>query len=315
MISTIRLTFHRTAMLALALGISLTLAQPAEANTTFNVKKMTRTDVPRGEGQCDIRIRVDDEIEFALSGNRVETRTLSGQNPTDAGSECNFPFPKGRVANMRWEVRDGRGRAELIDEPSRNNGMRAVFNVRDPQGGASRYHVRVKWDLSGSSDTGATSGGTWGSGAAGTGNRPGRPGRPSSGAGSGWGSGGNGSGGSGWGTGTGWGSTPPPASLSNDGRGPLTWSGRQARPPIGAAVRGNGDRATIRINTTANRTIEFQGVVRSSSSGFFEVDLDGSSEGAVVGMARVDYSNNTRLDRVDINGNAGRDRIRVDFKR
>lgn len=294
---------------------------PALANTSFTVKRMTRTDVPRGEGQCDIRLRVDDEVEFALSGDRVETRTLAGRAPQDAGSECNFPLPRGRVNNLRWDVRDGRGRVELIDEPNRRNGMRAVFNMRDPQGGDGRYHVRVKWDLAGSTDSGGSSGGSWGSGSSDS-SRPSRPSRPDSNADSGWGSGnqqgggwGNNQAGGGWGTGSGWGNVAPPASLSTNGRGTVSWTGRDNLQASRIDVRVDGNRATLRVNTTANRAVEFTGNVRSSSGGFFEVDLDNSSEGPVTGVARVDYTNNNRLDRVDINANAGRDRVRVDFRR
>ncbi|MCW5964043.1 MAG: hypothetical protein KIT83_08385 [Bryobacterales bacterium] len=323
---------RRTAVLALPAALLLGIAIPAAANVSFTAKKMTRTDVPRGEGQCDIRIRVDNEVEFALSGNRVETRTLAGRDPQDVGSECNFPLPRGVVNNLRWEVRDGRGRAELIDEPNRRNGMRAVFNVRDPQSGDGRYHVRIKWDLAGSSDSGGSGGGSWGSGSSSS-NRPERPGRgSSSNAGSsnnGWGTGnqsgnqsgnqaggwGSGNQGSGWGTGSGWGSTPPPASLASTGRGTVAWNGRDNLLVSRADVRVNGNRAMVRIDTTANRSVEFQGVIRNSSAGFYEVDLDNSSEGAVVGVMRVDYTNNNRLDRIDLNGNAGRDRIRIDFRR
>ncbi len=325
-----RIAPRRIAMAVAGLGVFLGLGIPAMANVNFTVKKMTRTDVPRGEGQCDIRLRVDDEVEFALRGNRVETRTLSGRDPQDVGSECNFPLPVGRVNNLRWEQRDGRGRAELIEEPSRRNGMRAVFNVRDPQGGDGRYHVRIKWDLAGSSESGGSSGGSWGSGASG-GNRPPRPGRPNTGGtgntggagntGSGWGSGGdqgwnssNNQGG-GWGTGSGWGNQAPPAALNSTGRGTVAWGGRDNLQVNRTDVRVNGTRATVRIFTTANRTVEFQGNVRESGNGFFEVDLDNSSEGAVDGVMRVDYSNTNRLDRVDINGNSGRERIRIDFRR
>jgi hypothetical protein len=324
------------ALYAVGIVALVCLSNTATANVTFNVKRMTRNDVPRGEGQCDIRIRVDGEIEFALSGNRVETRTISGRDPQDVGSECNFPFPQRRVNNMRWEVRDGRGRAELIEEPNRRNGMRVVFNVRDPKGGDGRYHVRVKWDLAGSEGSGSTwnnpggnTGGTWGGGAM---NRPSSPSRPSSRTGrsgsstggrgntqqstaqnnSGWGSGNNDSG---WGSGSGWGNVRPPAMLSSTGRGSIGWTGRQTLTPNRVTVRVNNDRVTIQVFTRENRTVQFDGVVLESSQGFFEVDLDRSSEGPVNALARIDYANNNRLDRLDINGNAGTATVHVDFQR
>ena len=95
----------------------------------------------------------------------------------------------------------------------------------------------------------------------------------------------------------------------------MAWGGRDNLQISRADVRVNGDRATIRISTTVNRPVEFMGAVRTSSAGFFEVDIDNSSEGAVVGLARVDYTNANRLDRIDLNGNVGSSRIRVDFRR
>jgi hypothetical protein len=318
----------RIALALAGLGFFLGLAMPAAANGNFTVRKMTRDDVPRGEGQCDIRLRVDDEVEFALRGNQVEMRTLAGRDPQDAGSECNFPLPLGRVNNLRWEQRDGRGRAEMIDEPNRRNGMRAVFNVRDPQGGDGRYHIRIKWDLTGSSDSGASGGGSWGSGSTG-GRRPSRPANgnandnananQNSGWGgnnnqnSGWGS--NNNQGGGWGSGSGWGNQAPPPAMNSTGRGTVAWAGRDNLQISGADTQVNRTRVIVRISTTVNRTVEFQGNIRESGNGFFEVDLDTSSEGAVDGVMRVDYSSTNRLERIDINGNAGRDRIRIDFRR
>lgn len=297
------------AVCAIPVGMALVAASPAMANTSFTVKAMTRGDVPSGQGQCDIRVRVDNEIELALRGNQVQTRTLSGSDTRDEGSECSAPLPVGTINNFRWEKRDGRGNIDLLEEPSSRNSMRAIFRVRDSEGGAGRYHIRIKWDLSGSTDSGGGRGGNSSWGNSGRDRDRGR-GRDQN---QGWGNSGNNN--SGWGNDSGWGNVTPPTSLSSSGRGDVQWSGRQNLNATQSSVNVNGNRATIRVNTSENRTVEFSGNVRSSSNGILEVDLDQSSEGAFNGVARIDYSNRNRLDRVDINGTAGRNRVRVDFRR
>ncbi|MCC6263999.1 MAG: hypothetical protein IT169_10510 [Bryobacterales bacterium] len=290
---------------------------PAMADTSFTVKRMTRTDVPSGKGQCDIRFRVDNEVEVAIRGDRVDIRTIAGQDSRDEGSECNFPLPVGDVNNFRWEKRDGRGRVELMEEPTRRSGNRAIFNVRDPDGGDGRYHIRLNWDISGSSNISSNRPGGRGDGNSGrggsSGNRGDGWGSTNNSNNSGWGSGSSSS--SGWGTSNGWGNVRPPASLNTSGRGTLSWDRRANLTANRAAVRVNGDRAEIRVETSENRTVEFRGRVTSSSNGFFEVDLDDSSEGAIDGVARVDYRNNNTLDRIDLYGNSGNSRFRVDFRR
>ncbi|MCL4782723.1 MAG: hypothetical protein KJZ70_06790 [Bryobacterales bacterium] len=297
------------------------LALPAAADTSFTVKRMTRTDVPSGKGQCDIRFRVDNEVEMAIRGDRVDIRTIAGRDARDDGSECNFPLPVGQVNNFRWEKRDGRGRVELMEEPTRRSGNRAIFNVRDSDGGEGRYHIRLNWDIEGSSNISGNRPGWRGESNRGDGGRGGTSGNRGDGWGSasnsnnsGWGSSSS-SNNSGWGNSSGWGNVRPPSSLNTSGRGTVTWDRRANLTANRASVRVTGERAVIRIETSENRTVEFRGRVTSSSDGFFEVDLDDSTEGAIDGMARVDYRNNSTLDRIDLYGNSGNNRFRVDFRR
>ncbi|MDZ7640144.1 MAG: hypothetical protein U5J83_18145 [Bryobacterales bacterium] len=296
----------------------LVFASVASADINFTVKRMTRDDVPSGQGQCDLRFRVDNEVEVTLQADRVNIRPLAGQESRDEGSECNFPLPVGVVNNFRFEKMDGRGRVELMEDPSQRRASRAIFNVRDSGGGADRYHVRVKWDIQGSSNI--SSGRQGNRERDGSVNRGRNGGATNSGDGwggtssnNGWGT--NSGNSTGWGSGSGWGNVTPPSSLLANGRGTVTWDRRANLNINRANVQVTRDRAVIRIETAENRTVEFRGRLTSSSSGFFEVDLDGSTEGAIDGVARVDYRNNNTLERIDLYGNAGNDRFRFDFRR
>lgn len=125
---------------------------PAWADTQFRVRKMTRTDVPLGKGQCDIRLRVDNEVEVSLRGDMVNIRTISGRDARDEGSECNEPLPSDRVEGFRFEGIDGRGEVRLLAEPTRRNGYQAVVRIRDGASGEEGYHFRLSWMMTGGSD-------------------------------------------------------------------------------------------------------------------------------------------------------------------
>ena len=134
-------------------------ALPALADTQFEVRQMTRNDVPLGKGQCDIRLRVDGEVEVSVSGDMVYVRTISGREARDEGSECNNPLPAGNIQNIGFEVRERRGDIQLLSQPSRGNNSAAVIRIRDEQGGEGRYHFRLTWAMTGAYQGGQGGGG------------------------------------------------------------------------------------------------------------------------------------------------------------
>ena len=125
---------------------------PGWADTQFRARKMTRTDVPLGKGQCDIRLQVDNEVEVTVRGDMVSGRTISGRDIRDAGSECNEPLPTRDIQGFNFEVKDSRGEIRLLAEPSRRNGYQAVVRIRDSAGGEGRYHFRLSWMITGGGD-------------------------------------------------------------------------------------------------------------------------------------------------------------------
>ncbi|HLK46972.1 MAG TPA: hypothetical protein VKT49_02495 [Bryobacteraceae bacterium] len=130
----------------------LSAALPVYADTQFRARKMTRTDVPLGKGQCDIRLQVDNEVEVTVRGDMVFARTISGRDSRDDGSECNEPLPVRDIQGFNFEVKDSRGEIRLLAEPSRRNGFGAVVRIRDSAGGEGRYHFRLSWMITGGGD-------------------------------------------------------------------------------------------------------------------------------------------------------------------
>jgi hypothetical protein len=133
----------RCGIALLALGIAL----PAVADTRFRVRQMTRDDVPRGKGQCDIRLQVDNQVEVSVRDDSVYIRTIAGQDARDDGSECNAPLPRRELAGFNFEVKDSRNEIRLVAPPDRRNDYTAVVFIRDSDGGFGRYHFRISWDI------------------------------------------------------------------------------------------------------------------------------------------------------------------------
>jgi hypothetical protein len=137
--------------LGTAAAILLT-ALPVWADTQFRARKMVRNDVPPGKGQCDIRLRIDDEVEVTVRGDLVYLKTIRGRDGRDDGSECNEPLPNHPAADFNFEVKDGRGEIRLIAEPSRRTDFQAVVHIRDGDPGEGRYHFRLSWRITGDGD-------------------------------------------------------------------------------------------------------------------------------------------------------------------
>jgi hypothetical protein len=131
--------------------LALCAALPALADTQFRVRRMTRTDVPLGKGQCDIRVTVDGEAEISVRGDTVFVRTLSGREVRDAGSECNEPMPGRNIEGFNFRGVDGRGEVRLLAEPSPRNNFAAVVRIRDNASGEEGYTFRLTWQMTGTS--------------------------------------------------------------------------------------------------------------------------------------------------------------------
>jgi len=97
------------------------------------------------EGFCEVRVVVDNVAEVGLRGERVFVRTLQGAPARDAGTTCTAPLPRTGATNFRVRGMEGRGNAQLVEQPNPENGYVAVIRIEDQQPGASEYRFRVDW--------------------------------------------------------------------------------------------------------------------------------------------------------------------------
>lgn len=95
-------------------------------------------------GECNIRVRIDQDAEVTMRGDRVAVRVFRGNAAYDEGSTCTAPLPSGPMSNLDVDKTDGRGRVEVISRPDQGN-VPLVVRISDTSGGADRYVIRLRW--------------------------------------------------------------------------------------------------------------------------------------------------------------------------
>jgi hypothetical protein len=133
----------RTGILTVLLSMSVTVgfAQPQ-----FTVMRHAPNWNPEArDGFCEVRVVVDNVAEVGLRGERVFVRTLQGAPARDAGTTCTAPLPRIGATNIRVRSMEGRGNAQLVEQPNPQNGYVAVIRIEDPQSGAAEYRFRIDW--------------------------------------------------------------------------------------------------------------------------------------------------------------------------
>ncbi len=125
----------------------LLLLLPAYADIHFTARQSTRRDIPRGKGECDIALLVDDAVEVSVHGDVVSVHNISGGDARDDGSECSAPLPVREFEGFQFQVKEKRNQIQLAEPPSGSNGFRAVVFIRDSASGVGRYHFRLIWKL------------------------------------------------------------------------------------------------------------------------------------------------------------------------
>jgi hypothetical protein len=101
-----------------------------------------------GHGEMNIRLRVDQEAEVTVRGDRVRVHTISGRWVTEEGSTMSAPLPFTN-ARIDFSKKDGRGKVWVVQQPSAANRYQLVFRISDPQGGMGRYHIRLRYPTAG----------------------------------------------------------------------------------------------------------------------------------------------------------------------
>jgi len=119
-----------------------------QASAGFDAPRSEDYDPDSREGEFDIRLHVDGEVEVFVQGGRVRYEVVSGETPRDDGSEYTQTLPAAVFEKFELEQKDGRGEIVLLETPSAENGFTARLRIADPREGEDRYHARLRWKWS-----------------------------------------------------------------------------------------------------------------------------------------------------------------------
>jgi hypothetical protein len=89
--------------------------------------------------------RVDREIRIEIRRNRASLIEVGSNERTRRGVRTENALPS-RSGTVYVRVLEGRGKVDVIQQPSARNGYTAVVRLRDPAGGASRYRIAAYFD-------------------------------------------------------------------------------------------------------------------------------------------------------------------------
>lgn len=98
-----------------------------------------------GPGQVTWSGDVDNEVFIVFTNRRALTTAVRGRDVGGANAEFSAPIPRGDVVVNLTSIR-GRGRVELMEQPSSRNGFAAKVRVLDEQSGTDTYSFTLTWD-------------------------------------------------------------------------------------------------------------------------------------------------------------------------
>lgn len=87
--------------------------------------------------------RVDREVQLTMRGNDLAARSVGSVSQTRSRVMRPLPRMDGRLV---LQVLNGRGLAEVTEQPSARNGFTAVIRVEDSKSGADYYHITGYWE-------------------------------------------------------------------------------------------------------------------------------------------------------------------------
>ena len=131
---------------ALALGATAASAQVRYIDEySLRLGRAPEWNLTAPDGQCRLRVWVDDKADVQMRGDQIIVRTHSGRRSFDQGSVCNQPLPFHRVDDFRVVAERGRGQVFDVNPPNRRNNFTSTITIDDPQPGGETYDVVIAW--------------------------------------------------------------------------------------------------------------------------------------------------------------------------
>jgi hypothetical protein len=111
----------------------------------------------RGNGQQELfewAGRVDREIRIQAGRGSAQIINMGSNERNNGGRFRSMNLLPSRDGTVTVQVLEGRGRVDVIQQPSRRNGYTTVVRLRDPDGGAARYRIAAYYQPNGNNNGG-----------------------------------------------------------------------------------------------------------------------------------------------------------------
>lgn len=95
-------------------------------------------------GRAFWRGTVDSRVRLEIRGNSMTVTTMSGQNYGEGTYSFANSLPR-RNVSVGVNKTKGRGSAQIVQQPSRDNDYTAIIDVIDNDGGAKEYQLEIFW--------------------------------------------------------------------------------------------------------------------------------------------------------------------------
>lgn len=91
------------------------------------------------------RGNVDQEIRVQMQGGRTAVMAMGPREMTRYNNVRALSALPSASGYVTVQMRRGRGRADVVEQPTARNGYTTVIRIRDTQGGAGAYDVAAFW--------------------------------------------------------------------------------------------------------------------------------------------------------------------------
>ncbi|HXF42813.1 MAG TPA: hypothetical protein VNK26_03665 [Pyrinomonadaceae bacterium] len=99
----------------------------------------------QSQGKVFWRGTVDDKVQLVISGDKIETKTISGRPNNDAVFSFVSYLPR-QAVNVNVNKKEGRSRRiTVIQQPNRDNDYTAIIEIHDDSGGPDVYLLEIYW--------------------------------------------------------------------------------------------------------------------------------------------------------------------------
>lgn len=95
-------------------------------------------------GRVYWRGQVDDKLQITVRGLSLETKTLSGKAMPEGSYSFTAKLPDSEK-NISVTKIEGRGKINVLQQPTAENNYTAIIEVHDDRGGVSDYLLNIWW--------------------------------------------------------------------------------------------------------------------------------------------------------------------------